>query len=289
MAQMPAYNLEKDIPNNEWQNEELVTIKGYDADAMETGISPDGKYLLFNDKNEPDKDMHWAERIDDITYQYKGKVKNTVSSAVDGTPVFDAGGQLYFTSLKSYPQDVRTIYKAGFKDGIALDPVPLEGNIYVADRNKVGKELWVSLDPDISDNRTYLFYSEGRFCPGVGFPYPFNIRGAQKLDDNYYKIENRILANINTRSLEYAPAISADGLELFFSRIAKVNGRLRFIGIFVARRASVKQPFLQPEKIMAITGEVEAPVLSGDENCLYYHRKEDSRFRVYRVTRKKLK
>lgn len=286
LTQLPVYRAEQDIPSDEWYNEERITIRGYTADAMEVGISQDGRYLLFNDWKGHDKDIHWAERIDETTYQYKGTVKNTVSPVVDGTPSFDAAGNLYFTSLKSYPKDIRTIYKAGFKDGVALEPVPIDGDIYITDRNKIGKELWVSLDPDVSDDGTFMFYSEGCFRPGVGFPYPFKVRGARKVAGTYVKIDERILTNINTKNMEYAPAISSNGLELFFTRIAKVRGRPKFIGIFVARRESVQEPFSRPEKIMAITGDVEAPVLSGDENHLYYHRKDGGRFMVYRVTRK---
>jgi hypothetical protein len=286
LAQMPTYRPEKDIPNNAWGKEERVTILGYSADAMEVGISQDGRYLLFNDRNKPNKDMHWAERIDDTTYQYKGKVRNTVTPTVDGTPSFDAVGNIYYTSLKSYPKDVRTIYKAIFKDGAALNPIPVEGDIYVTDRNRRGKELWVSLDPDISDDGAFLFFSEGRFRPGVGFPYPFKVRGAKKVNGKYLKIDDRILANINTNNMEYAPAISSNGLELFFARIGKVKGRPKMIGIFVAKRKSPQEPFSRPQKIMAITGDVEAPVLSGDEKHLYYHRMDGDRFSVYRVTRK---
>ena len=36
---------------------------------------------------------------------------------------------------------------------------------------------------------------------------------------------------------------------------------------------------------MAITGDVEAPVLSGDETGLYYHRMDGGVFNVYRVTK----
>jgi hypothetical protein len=286
LKQMPTYHPKEDMPNNEWYNEEQVTIRGYSADAMEVGISQNGRYLLFNDQKKPNKDMHWAERIDDTNYQYKGKVKNTVTPKVDGTPSFDAAGNVYFTSLKSYPEDLRTIYIARFKDGAALNIDPIEGNIYITNQNMHGQEYWVSLDPAISDDGTFLFYSEGRFCPGVGFPYPFKVRGAQKVDGKYLKIDDRILANVNTKNMEYAPAITSNGLELFFTRVGKVNGRQKMIGIFVAQRKSLKEPFSIPEKITAITGDVEAPALSGDEKHLYYHRMDSGRFRIYRVTRK---
>ncbi len=286
LAQMPVYQPQMYMPNDEWYGEEPVTIRGYSADVMEIGISPDGRYLLFNDRNKPDKDMHWSVRIDNRTYQYKGKVKNTVTPTVDGTPSFDAAGNIYFTTLKSYPGDVRTIHVARFKDGAAVNPLPVSGNIYIKNRKEQIGTFWVSLDPDISDDGKLLFYSEGGFSPKRPFPYPFKVRGAQKVNGKFVKMDDRILANINTQNMEYAPAISSDGLELFFTRIGKVNGRPKFVGIFTAKRKSLEDPFSKPEKIMAITGDVEAPVLSGDENHLYYHRKAGGRFRAYRVTRK---
>lgn len=285
LDQLPEYNPYNDIPNREWTNEELITIQGYTGDAMEAGISPDGNYLLFNDRNKPNKDMHWSTRIDDRTYQYRGKVENTVSNQVDGTPSFDGQGNLYFTTLKNYAQTFKSVYVAKFDHGIARNPVPVAGNIYVENPRQAGK-TWISLDPDISDDGTLLFYSEGRFYPQLGFPYPFNVRGARRVNGEFVKLEDRILENINTHNLEYAPTISSNGLEIFFSRIGKVDGRLAMVGIFTARRQSTEQPFSKPEKIMAITGEVEAPVLSGDETMLYYHRMDRGVFKIYRVTRK---
>lgn len=285
LNQMPEYVPENDIPNHEWCNEERIDILDYRGHAMEIGISPDGSFLLFNDGKKPDKDMHWSERIDDRTYQYQGKVRHTVSDRVDGTPCFDGNGNIYFTTLKRYPQSLQTIFKSRFRDGVALNPLPIMGNIYIEGRNQPSK-FWVSLDPDISDDGRLLFYSEGRFDPSIGVPYPFNLRGAVERNGEFVRLDDRLLENINTDSLEYAPAISSDGLEIFFSRIGKVNGRLKMVGIFTARRNSVHAPFAGPERIVAITGDVEAPVLSGDENRLYYHRMDRGVFRAYRVTRK---
>lgn len=285
LAQLPEYAAGKDLQNLDWESEEPIAIQGYSGDAMEAGISPDGEFLLFNDRRKANKDMHWARRVDDRTYRYGGRVKNTVTPFVEGTPSFDAEGTLYFTTLKSYKKDKKSLYTAKFRAGEAIDPVPLEGDIYVAGRNE-GLQSWISLDPDVSADGTLLFYSEGRFTPGVGFPYPFNIRGARKVDGRFVRGDDRILQNVNSDSLEYAPAISADGLELFFSRIGKVDGRPAFIGVFTARREATDAAFGKPERLMAVTGEVEAPSLSGDGRHLYYHRLDGGRFRVYRVTRK---
>lgn len=288
LDQLPEYVPENDIQNHQWFNEEQIRILNYSGDAMEIGISPDGEYLLFNDRNKSNKDMHWSKRIDDRTYIYQGKVKNTVSKKVDGTPSFDGNENIYFTTLKTFFNSYKSIYVAKFRDGAALDPVPVKGNIYKENQNQPHR-LWISLDPDISDDGKLLFYSEGRFDPRADFPYPFNVKGAKKVKGEFVKMDDRIFENINTDSLEYAPTISSDGLEIFFSRIGKVNGRSKMIGIFTARRKSTDEPFAIPEKIMAISGNVEAPVLSGDETKLYYHRMDRRGvFKVYRVTRKKL-
>lgn len=273
----------EDIQNFEWTNEELITLRGYTGNAMEIGISPDGEYLLFNDKMAPNKDMHWATRIDDLTYQYKGKVRNTVTPVVDGTPSFDSKGNIYFTTLKTYSSDFKSIYMAKFKNGVAINPVAVEGDIYITNKNTATKK-WISLDPDISDDGKFLFYSEGLF--NGSFPNPFNVRGAELKGGEFKKMDDSILQNINTNNLEYAPAISKNGLELFFTRIILVNGQPSSFAIYTARRKSTSKAFGVPEKITAITGVVEAPVLSGDEKTLYYHREDDGIFKVYRVTRK---
>lgn len=285
LDRLPEYTPERDALNTEWVDEEPIAIHGYDGDAMEPGISPDGRYLLFNDRNDPDKDMHWSERVGARTYRYGGRVENTVSDVVDGTPSFDGGGTLYFTTLKAFPGSARTIYRAGFADGAALDPTPVDGDIYVEGRNEP-PAFWISLDPAITDDGALLFYSEGRFAPGTPVPYPFNVRAARSDGAAFRRLDDAVLAHVNTDNLEYAPEISADGLELFFTRIAKVDGVLTMVGVYAATRGSTDEPFGPPARIAAITGNVEAPVLSGDENHLYYHRLDAGVFRVYRVTRR---
>ncbi len=287
LEHFPEYVLAKDIQNHKWFNEERITILNYSNDVMEIGISPDGEFLLFNDNKKPDKDMHWSRRIDDRTYKYQGKVQNTVSKKVDGTPSFDGKGNIYFTTLNSYPNSFNTIFIAKFQDGVALDPLPVKGNIYVTNKNRPHK-FWVTLDPDISDDGNLLFYSEGQFHPPLEFPYPYNVRGAKKVNGVFVKMGDRIFKNINTDNLEYAPAISSDGLEIFFTRVGKINGRLKMVGIFTAKRNTTNEPFEKPEKIMAITGAAEAPVLSGDETMIYYHRMDQGVFKAYRITRRQL-
>jgi Tol biopolymer transport system component len=97
-----------------------------------------------------------------------------------------------------------------------------------------------------------------------------------------------IMKNINTGALQYAPAISDDGLELYFTRASQkmsgtdAPGSLR---IMVAARGSVNDPFSEPRALTALTGFVEAPTVSPDEKEMFFHKKVGKRFLIYRAER----
>ena len=96
------------------------------------------------------------------------------------------------------------------------------------------------------------------------------------------------MKNINTGALQYAPAISADGRELYFTRAsqpiagAKVRGDLR---IMVASRNSVTDPFGEPRALTALTGFIEAPSISLDGKEMFFHKKVGGKFLIYRAER----
>ncbi len=55
-------------------NPQRVTIQNYNDHAMEPFITRDGRYLLFNNLNQPsvNTNLHYAGRIDDVTFEYMG-------------------------------------------------------------------------------------------------------------------------------------------------------------------------------------------------------------------------
>ena len=77
-----------------------VKIVGYDDDAMEPFISRDGRYLLFNNLNQPttNTDIHFAERKDDFTWLYRGKVNGVNTPDLEGCPTMDRAGRMFFVS-----------------------------------------------------------------------------------------------------------------------------------------------------------------------------------------------
>ena len=92
-----------------------------------------------------------------------------------------------------------------------------------------------------------------------------------------------LFANVNTSGLEFAPAISADGLVLYFTR---VTGGVWGIGsgpkIYRASRTSLDEPFSKPMRMQSIEGFVEAPTLAED-GALYFHKKVKERYEIWRT------
>src|SRR5690349_21866005 len=96
-----------------------VAIRGYGGDAMEPFITRDGRYLLFNNRNDPrvDTNLHYAERVDDVTFDYRGELKGANSPALDGVASVDRDGNLFFISTRSYGQTLSTVYRGRFNGG----------------------------------------------------------------------------------------------------------------------------------------------------------------------------
>lgn len=80
-----------------------VVIEGYDADAMEPFLSRDGRYLFFNNLNDPsvNTELHVAERVDALRFTYRGPLTNANTEALEGVPTMDRSGTLYFVSTRN--------------------------------------------------------------------------------------------------------------------------------------------------------------------------------------------
>jgi hypothetical protein len=74
-----------------------VSIRGYSGDAMEPFLSRDGKYLFFNNLNDPhtNTNVYRAERIDDLTFQFKGEIGGVNTSSLEGVPSMDRHSRFY--------------------------------------------------------------------------------------------------------------------------------------------------------------------------------------------------
>jgi hypothetical protein len=253
-----------------------VTLRDYNGDAMEPFLTRDGRYLLFNNRNDPaiDTNLHVARRIDDLTFAWQGELATANSPVLDGVPSVDDRGNLYFVSLRGYAESLSTIYHARFNGVTTSFPELVNG---------ISRRLngFVNFDAEISADGRILVFVDGRFAGG---PHPRSADIAiavregprfRRLPDN-----DRLLARINTAALEYAPALSIDQLELFFTRLDR-RQRMPRTEILRAVRKRVHDPFGEPEPISALTGFVVAPALSTDGRLLYFHRLEGGKFVLY--------
>ena len=262
-----------------FSNPELVTVTSYSGDIMEPFISRDGTTLFFND-NGTNKDIYYATYVNNTTFQYAGPISAINTSAVEGTPTMDVNNKFYYISTANYsPPTYDTLYSGTWNGSTVTGSAALPGLA-------ITTPGFVNFDVEVSPDGSTLYFDDGDFSGGKSFPDTADIAIAVDSGSGFARIPNSstIMANVNTADLEYAPAISADGLELFFTRL-DLNSM--GTGIYRATRADAGSPFGTPQLVSAITGFVEGPALSPDEKSLYYHRLNSSSgiFELYRVTR----
>jgi hypothetical protein len=259
---------------------ERITINGYAMDAMEPFATRDGRFLLFNNSNAPptDTNLHYAERIDDLTFDYRGEITGANSLSLDAVATVDSAGSLYFVSTRSYPTTLSTIYRGTFSDGV-VSGVDLVGGISPLQPGIV------NFDVEVSPDGESLFFVDGLFSGGP-VPDEADFVIAEKDGGDFRRLteSSTLLAEINTSLLEYAAAISSNGRELFFTRLDPAD-LVRGPVIYRAARNGVDAPFVRPHPVATITGFVEAPTLSIDERSLYFHGREGSTFVIFRVAR----
>ena len=254
-----------------------VTIRGYHTDAMEPFITKDGRYLLFNNSNDPrvDTNLQYATRVDDLTFQYAGSIRGANSAVLDGVPSMDANGQLYFISTRSYAQNLASVYRGRFEQGALSGLEPASG----LSPKKKGSLIF---DAEVSADGSTLFAVDGKFS-GDPVPDSADIFIAVRDGSGFRRLPESaaILKNVNTSALEYAPAVSADLLELFFTRGPRMFQKSPVI--LHASRTRADEPFGVPRPVPLIIGFVEAPSLSKDGCWLYFHKNDGGRFAIYRV------
>lgn len=271
----PAMAAAAEPDSDLFQEPHIVEISGYDGNAMEPFISPDGKTLYFNNENDAsvNTELFEAERTGKNSFRFKGPVAGVNSDKLEAVASVDNDGNLYFTSLRSYEDDLKSLYRRGADGTVSA----LGGDITPKRKGSI------DMDASISPDGKTLYISRAKF--GFLNPVPkrsdllFATRDA-KGDFNVDANSAAMLAAVNTGALEYAPAVSANGLELYFTRADEQGPR-----IMVATRADTASAFGTPARLSALTGFVEAPSVAPDGHEMFFHRKEGPRFLIYRAER----
>jgi Tol biopolymer transport system component len=261
-------------------NPEPVTIDGYSMDAMEPFISPGGQYLFFNNSNSlHTTNLYYATRIDDVTWMFQGEIGGVnTEGPLNAVPSMDMNDVFYFVSTRSYATTYSTIYSGNVSNGSV-------SNIAIVPSISKDTPGDVNFDQCISPDGNTLYFDDGVFNVS-GQLQQASIAIVQRSGNQFARLKNsvQIMKQINKGGWNYAPDISASGLEFFFTRFDNTkSGALPTI--YTATRSKMSKPFGKPKKIEAITGFAEAPALSPDQKSLYYHLDVSGTFQIYRVTR----
>ena len=256
-----------------------VVIDGYTGDAMEPFISKDGTRLYFNNSNDPkvDTNLFFALKTGPSRFRFAGPIVAANSGALDGVPSIDTAGQLYFITTRAYASTLETIFTLGTQGPGKTAARPVQG----LSRYKPGE---LNFDAEISRNGHTLWFVDGLFSGG---PVPIRAAISVATGNGAQFVRNADsdsrLQAVNAAGLNYAPAISSNGRELFFTRI--LNAGLSAPPVICRSVEQRDGRFGAPRRVAAATGYVEAPSLSGDGHSLYFHRRDGDHFAIYRVDR----
>ncbi len=246
---------------------------------MEPYISPDGRYLLFNNSNQASHTvLLYATRNDDGAFTFRGQIAGVnVPTGLTAVAALAQDGELYFISTRSYSSTLSTVYAgtftAGSVTGVHLVPGVSERTPGV-----------VEFDVDVSADDKTLFVSVGQFGAGGTGPTSASIAMFDRAAHGFVinPRSQSLLRFVNKPgSLTYAADISPSGLQLFFTQVTIGQGPP---AIYRAQRTNLGQPFRDVKRVAVATGFVEAPSLSSDADTLYYHRKVSGVFKIFSAT-----
>lgn len=260
--------------NPTFGTERLVTITGLTFDAMEPFISPDGNTLFFNSLNSGgNTNLYYATRINDTTFTFVGLVNGTYDPSpnhLDAVASIDSANNFFWVSLRNIPNLHKGNYLAGNVNNVSQ---------VFGTSNILSPTGWIIMDAAIDYQGNLLYYSNGYFGPTytecVGAPCEAKLGIAQKVNDSTFNkttYSDAIFTNVNdTNYLVYAPQVTKDGLELYYTRLLEGGFDTE---ICVSVRNTVSDTFSLPMIIYSSFGFFpEAATPTTDKQKIYYHKK----------------
>jgi hypothetical protein len=264
--------------STEFQTFRKVVIQGYAGDAMEPFLSRDGQLLFFNSLNDGrDTSLYLARRLNDTAFRLVGRVggANGKPPHLDAVASMDAANRFFFVSTRDYPAAYENLLVGTFRDGAVTGVQPVQGDFYIR------RPGWIVMDAEIHPGGEVLLYVNAHFSGGA-MPDAASIGAARRANGTFTADPNNglLFREVNTGGLNYAPSLSADGRELFFTRASGTATRL-----LLSKRGSLTEPFGAPREL-AIRGEaVEAPCVSLDGSLLYFHMREAGEYAIFAASR----
>lgn len=260
-----------------------VSITGLSFDAMEPYISLDGNTLFFNSLNSGgNTNLYYATKVNDSTFTYEGLVTGCYDpspSHLDGVASLDTLNNFFWVSLRNYPIAFENLHRGIYSNGNVNNITRVYGDFNIFTPG------WIIMDAAISYHGNELYYCNAFFdsCT-FGMPCEARLGIAEKINDSTFnKIINTdaIFSNVNdTNYIVYAPQVTKDDLELYFTRIQKTTINSE---ICVSVRNSLADTFSLPSVIHSNLGFIpEAASPSTDKQKIYYHQKDGTGiFHIY--------
>lgn len=263
-------------------NEKLVTINNYTADAMEPHLHTNDNALFFNSLNDGvATSLVWAVRVNDTTFSSMGFTpycNQTVTPRMDAVSSIDTMDNFYWMSTRGYPGNFDNLHRCRFLQSGYTNFGRVHGDFYIYQPG------YLIMDAAISYYGDKLIYCNAYFNNCGSIPCAASMGIAQKVNDSTFnKLPNTstIMASINdtTNYCVYAPNLSEDGLELFYTRFLKTGFNTE---ILVATRSTTNAAFGTPSILVSAPGLVpEAPTVSADKSKMYFHKKVGGTYKIF--------
>lgn len=254
-----------------------VSITGLTFDAMEPYLSHNEQLLFFNSLNSGgNTNLYYAQRVNDSTFTFAGPAAGTFDSVLphlDAVASIDSSGFFVWVSLRDYPATLENLLSGQWQNDTLINLKRVYGDFYIAQPG------YLIMDAAINWQGNQLLFCNALFnnCSN-GLPCTARLGIAALVNDSTFnKIPNSdsLLQNVNDSNyLVYAPQLSANGLELYYTRLQPSGLNTE---ICVAVRNNPNDPFSLPQVLVSYPGFVpEAPALSMDGQKLYYHKKNNA-------------
>lgn len=257
-----------------------VFISGYTGDAMEPFLSPDGNTMFFNSLNDGIQTrLYYATRVDDTTFTYVGEVNGAnepVNPQLNGVASLDTTGNFVWVSLRGWPGNMDNLHRGDYSNGTVTNVNRVHGTFYVYQPG------WIVMDAAVTYNGNELYYCNA-FFDTCTIPCAASLGIASKVNDSTFNTtatSQNILQHVNdTDYCVYAPELSANGLELYFTRYYTGSFNTE---ICVSVRPTVSDTFSSPLVLISeFPNSPEAATVNTAGTLMYYHKKINGTYTIY--------
>ena|SRR5215475_8306699 len=267
-----------------FSNAERVTISGYTGPEQDPTITPDGRWLFFDNHTDssPECRAFYARWVDYKTFEFMGEIGGlNVPGKKAANANMDVNGNLYWMTDAYYDATANTAYCGVWTEGVVA--VAKISQVMGVSRYQ---PPWLILGPEINASGNQLYFADYQLNPFTGGPASSKIIAANKNPDgSFTKIGGSLLNRVNaTGNVLYAAYQSFDGLLLVFTSWNAVSGRFT---IYLSSRSNTSSNWGAPARVRAAEGYCESGGFSPDGRRLYYHRldPDPENAKIYVLTR----